>query len=703
MTFLGSCTITPEPLTDSFLSKSANEDRTLMFNEDDQIIGNLSLEEAIARAVKYNLEHRAKAMEQALALNQLDLDDYQLLPSLTAKAGYSDRSEFSASTSQQLDGLPPSSHFSYSGDRTSFTGDLKLSWNFLDFGVSYFNARQNADRSLIADERRKKVLNNLIREVQFAYWRMVAAQKLKGRVKKALVRAEKALFDAEKVEKEKLRPPTEMLRYQKRLVNNIRRLETVNQELSTARIELASLINVSPSTDFKIAAGPTDDLTVPTWQVPLEKMELLAFQNNPDIRERLYLNRIGVDNAKKSLLQLLPGINLTGGRNYDLNSFLDKNRWYEWSSTLSLNVLKFVSFEDQKRFNDATKTVSEAQRLSLRMAILAQVHVADRQFFNAVKQFQRSDKLFAIDKRLSAQIAQRQVLDIQSLLDRISQETAAIDSLMRRYQSYAEVIVAFGRIQSTLGISIFSKDIKTKNLKDLTRIVGQSLSDATNGVTIKAELDRVILNNTENLNPISHPEVANTQDLDSNIVVVENPDMSPPKKSVTVSLNQLRAGGDLKRAKILCETIYKLNSHKGWVKISAEDFNKRKVEGWLHKVYGNTLALQCGKKGVVEIPELVDKIKDRLNTITIENPDTIETPDINFSGGSVKVFLNEFRAAGTLTQTEVQCGTISKVNSDQGWVKITAKSSKKQNVEGWLHEVYGTMLASQCNTTIPAA
>ena len=98
-------------------------------------------------------------MEQALALNQLDLDDYELLPTLTAKAGYADRSEFSASNSKELDGPPPSGAFSYSGDRTSFTGNLTLSWNVLDFGVSYFNARQNADRSLIADERRKKVLN----------------------------------------------------------------------------------------------------------------------------------------------------------------------------------------------------------------------------------------------------------------------------------------------------------------------------------------------------------------------------------------------------------------------------------------------------------------------------------------------------------------------------------------------------------------
>ena len=71
---------------------------------------------------------------------------------------------------------------------------------------------------------------------------------------------------------------------------------------------------------------------------------------------------------------------------------------------------------------------------------------------------------------------------MQSLLDRISQETAAIDSLMRLYQSYAEVIAAFGQIQSTLGVGIFSNGVQTKNLRDLTRTVGKSMHDAVNGV-----------------------------------------------------------------------------------------------------------------------------------------------------------------------------------------------------------------------------
>ena len=34
--------------------------------------------------------------------------------------------------------------------------DLGLSWNVLDFGVSYYQSKQNADRLLVAQERRRK-------------------------------------------------------------------------------------------------------------------------------------------------------------------------------------------------------------------------------------------------------------------------------------------------------------------------------------------------------------------------------------------------------------------------------------------------------------------------------------------------------------------------------------------------------------------
>jgi outer membrane protein TolC len=108
--FLGSCIVTPEILTTSDLKNSAENDLKLMFGGEEKLIGSLSLEEAVARALKYNLDRRARSMERALALNLLDLDNFQLLPKLGASDTYSDRTEFSATNSKSdPNGPAPSS------------------------------------------------------------------------------------------------------------------------------------------------------------------------------------------------------------------------------------------------------------------------------------------------------------------------------------------------------------------------------------------------------------------------------------------------------------------------------------------------------------------------------------------------------------------------------------------------------------------
>jgi outer membrane protein TolC len=486
---LASCTVTPKELTKIELKNSAKIDKALMFGSEVELVDNVSLEEAIARALKYNLDSRARSMEQALTLNQLDLDNYQLLPSIAMNAGYSDRSGWSATNSQTLKAPPPSSQFSVGSDKRLFTGDFSLSWNVLDFGLSYYNARQNADRSLIAEERRRKVVESLTREVQFSYWRMVAAQKLEKRVKFAITRAEQALSSARKVEKEKLKNPTEILVFQKQLLQKLRRVETVNQVLASARIELAALINVPPLKRFRVVPPSSDTLVLPKWTIDLEKMERMAFQNSPDIREKLYLSRISINDAKKSLITFLPGIELNGGRNYNSNSFMDSNRWFEWSSTLSLKVLKLLSLPKQLKYNSANKALLDAQRIALRMAVLAQVHVADLNYANAVKQYNRANELYKIDERLTKQIAKRQESDIQSMLERVSQETASIESVMRRYQTYSEVVAAVGRLHSTLGMGILKVGVHSNGLKDLTRDVGEALKVRMSGASIEAELD----------------------------------------------------------------------------------------------------------------------------------------------------------------------------------------------------------------------
>ena len=627
---MSACTANLSPLTDSELDDSAGIDQALMFSGNQSFSDELSLEEAIARALKYNLDKRAKIMEEALALNQMDLDEYSLLPNLLANGTYSDRSEFSASNSKDRgDGPSSSSGYSYSSDRTVFRGDLNLSWTMLDFGVSYFNARQNADRVLIINERRRKVVHNLVREVQFSYWRMVAAQKLSDRVKMVILRAEQGLADAEMVEKEKLQTPTQILQFQKKLLQNIRKLETVSQQLSTAQIELAALINVPPAKSFRVVIPSTEILLIPKWSIPLEKMELLAFHKNPDIREKLYQNRIGIADAKKSLLALFPGIDLTGARNSDSNSFQDVNRWFSWSTKLSLNVLKLLSAPNQVKYNQAQKSLSQAQLLALRMAIIAQVHVANKQYINSLTQYKRADKLYLLDKRLSEQIAKRQESDLQSMLDRISQETAAIDSELRRYETYSNVIAAVAQIHSTIGIRVIGPKNSKKDLTGLAHSIAKVMKNWMTGYAIVSEVKRInefkvkkelsivknnripeykgilawamksldafSFNGQNRLKKVSPNSNNSSQKYNKPTAIFEGNHRQKLNsiKSVTMLLNNTPAAGPLTKSNVRCGFISKLKSKNGWVQIKGKNIQNQNIKGWVHKVYFSKLIFQC--------------------------------------------------------------------------------------------------------------
>ncbi len=623
---MSACTVAPKPLSNTELATSIEADRQIMFANDESLRGELTLDDAIARAFKYNLDHKAKAMEQALEMNQLELDRFDLLPTLTASAGYKGRSQFSATRSKDVDGAAPTGAYSYSSDRSTRNYDLTMNWNILDFGVSYFAAKQNANRALIADERRRKVLYNILKEVEFSYWRMVAAQKLKDRIKGSLGRAEEALQNSEQIEREKIRSPIESMRFQKRLLTNMRRLQDIDKELSTARIELAALINVPPSSTFRVVEPKGDALDIPRWEVPLDEMERLAFFNNPDIHEKLYMTRISVDETRKAIASLLPGLTLTAGGNHSSNSFMDENSWSEWSTVLSFNVLKLLKVPALLDYGEANETVAEAQRLALRMAVLAQVHIAKRQYTHAISTFRQADKLYKLDRRLADYMASRQEANAQGALDRISQDIEAIASEMRRYQAYSEIVSAVGNIHSTLGIGVLPSEMPVTDLETLKDAVRVALSDRQTGFAIQSEI--------ANLEKASPPAIVeapvklaiskakpSTQNPTEPIhsaanrmsvrpavpekpVLLETPPVRLPKASgqvmeparnslsaipgqplFSVRLTDRLGGNTLFVANIFCSSVRVEEVKWGSLKIRGRDQSQNEVVGWVHEIF----------------------------------------------------------------------------------------------------------------------
>jgi outer membrane protein TolC len=125
--WLSGCAIKPTPFTDAERAQSARTDRTAMFADQPPLNGPVTLEEAMARAIRYNLDHRLKMMEEALAQKQLDVANFDMLPRLTAAAGYTHRDHPLASESISLQTRQVSLEPSYSTDQNDRTADLTFS------------------------------------------------------------------------------------------------------------------------------------------------------------------------------------------------------------------------------------------------------------------------------------------------------------------------------------------------------------------------------------------------------------------------------------------------------------------------------------------------------------------------------------------------------------------------------------------------
>lgn len=472
----GCAGIEPMPVEMADLRTTVKADRANAQAHTEPIAGQVSLEEAIARALKYNLERRSRMMEEAISLNQLEVGQYDMLPRLVAQAGYRSRNEETITRSKDsVTGQPALSNPFISSERNHAVYDLGLTWNLLDFGASYYGAKQNADRVLVALERRRKAMHLLIQDVRTAFWRTASAQKLQKRVLDAIALAEDALKDARTAEIERVRSPVESLRYQRQVLENLRLLEATNQELSTAKLELAHLMNVPLAYQLEVAE-PADTVSRKMLDVPLEKLEDLATGRNAELREMFYSSRIARDEARRVMLRLFPGISFNYNVKYDTDTYLVNKHWNEAGASISMNLLNLLSGPAQLRLADAGVALADQRRVATQMAVLAQVHIARLQYANALNQYERAQAVADVDARIVEIMSRREQAQVQSKLETVANSTTAILSLLRRYQALAQAHAAASRLQATLGIEPEFQSMSDLTVAQLKDIVSRALA-----------------------------------------------------------------------------------------------------------------------------------------------------------------------------------------------------------------------------------
>ena len=468
---LGGCSVLPQKATKQEVESRVKEDVAKMYTNQEPITGSIGLEEAVARTLKYNLDYRLKKMESALALGIADYSKYDMWPALLANAGYRARSNFAGGNSIGIEDGIESLRSSTSEERGFGQAGAEFSWNVLDFGVSYYRAKQNADQFLIAEERRRKLVQNMIQDVRAAYWRALGAQRLTNDAAEILIRADKALLKSREAEAQKIISPALGLNYQRALLDATSLINQRRQDLEFAKRELAALMSVPPGQDFMLAEAVEIKLPpVPTDNLALEEMALLQ---RPELREEDFKKRITAAETRKQMLSFMPNLNIAAGVQTNSNDFLYNKNWQQASVGVTWNLLKLFSLPALKVTQAEQVKVDEARRTALSMAILTQLRVSVERYRLALEDYKLADTAANVDMRLANYTKASVSAKLESELEAIRTQARAVLGNYQKANTYANAQIAFGRMYNTLGFDPLEDNYDGNSIGDLTTKVKQ--------------------------------------------------------------------------------------------------------------------------------------------------------------------------------------------------------------------------------------
>lgn len=464
---LAGCAVNPKPLSGDEIATRINNDRAKMFADQAPVAGPISLAEASARAIKFNLDARLKIMEEALAVGQLDVSRWDMFPRLLANAGYVNRSnDLSYVTAG---GIPSTTTL----DRNRRLSSIEFSWNLLDFGASYYRAKMASDQVLVAEERKRKAVQNLMQDVRTAYWRALGAQRLVNQVDGLMQKSKTALARARQIEQQGLLPQAQALAYQRALLDSTVLLQNRRQDLELAKIELASLMNLAPGSDFTLTDG--GEPTLPGMPSNVPQLEEQALAQRPELREEDYRKRISANDARRAIMATLPNLSLSASRQYDSNRFLLNNSWVESALQLSMSLFKMASIPALNRQRDAQLAVDDTRRMAQAMAALTQVRVAVQRYGLARDELDQVSASADVDQRLANYARSAATSRVDSELEVIRTEARALLSKYQRSVAYANAQAAHGRLYNSLGLDINTPK-ENADLGAITRSVEESLA-----------------------------------------------------------------------------------------------------------------------------------------------------------------------------------------------------------------------------------
>jgi outer membrane protein TolC len=486
---VGGCVMAPSPLSDEQLSGLTSANLARLTVDQAPVVGRISLYEAVARALKYNLDDQVAVMQAVLRAQESRQVAATMLPAIVANAGYAARSNDLSTASLDLPTGVEVPAFSTSQDRAFNSGDATFSWNILDFALSYVRAQQAGDQYLIAQEARRKVTQRIIEDTRTAYWRAVSCDRIVKKFETLEQRVRRSVANTRAAAKAGAETPLTSLTYERELVQIRQTAERLSNELRLAKSQLSALMNVPPGTEYDLVERDFNP-DPPVFSMSPREMVAEAIFNRPEIRDIAYKQRITEREATAALVELLPGLSVSGTAAFDDTALLLNHNWLDWGVSAAGNLMKVVQVPAKRAVVEAQADVLNQQALAITMTVMTQVYISVIRYNHLAEQVVTARDYLNVQTRLVQQLRAEKSVELIGEQTLIREEMNLLVAEVQHDLAVGSLQTASSNLMTSMGYDLQGK---TVDLKMDVKVLAQHLSSHWSNRTAVSDRSRYMI------------------------------------------------------------------------------------------------------------------------------------------------------------------------------------------------------------------
>lgn len=182
-----------------------------------------------------------------------------------------------------------------------------------------------------------------------------------------------------------------------------------------------------------------------------DEMMLTAIRDRAELRENVYQQRINMREARAALIDLLPGLELFAGPNWDSNAFLLNADWVSWGAKASWNLLKVFQYPAKRDVIEVQAHVLKARALALTMSVMTQVHFSRIRFHHFRQELEAADEYRSVQDRLVRQIRDEAQASRVSELALLREEMNTLVAEAKYDIAYSSLQNAYANVFASIG------------------------------------------------------------------------------------------------------------------------------------------------------------------------------------------------------------------------------------------------------------